>query len=780
MPESYTQPRDLYDKLKARGCDFVTITDHNRIDGALSIADLDGVFLSEEVTTYFPEDGCKIHLLVWNLNEAQHREILKLRANIYELAGYLRSQRLAHGVAHPLLSVNGRLTVGHFEKLVLLFKVFESLNGTREPLAQEVATLCLRSLTPAKIAELADRHNLAPTHDEPWIKNLTGGSDDHGGLYMGLTWTEASGETPEAFLRSVMEGTCAPGGQAGDVMRMSTSLYHTMFTYARDRLGKTAPRGVQLLSKIAERFLAGQNPANIPFTEKLGHVADAIWSGKALDFLKPGETSLNRELAYYILDPKVSGEFDRIIAEETAPERRTFRMASKIVNDVSYRLFLQFLNRIHKGEVVEALQPLVGLLPLGAGLAPYVFSFHSMHGNRRLLEQTARGFCRKVPSSLQNTKRAWFTDTLEDVNGVARTIRAMSLSAKHAGADLTVVTSRSTLAIDDIPIRNFQPVGEFELPEYKLQKLSFPPMLEMIDYIERERFTECIISTPGPVGITALCAAKLLGLRTSGIYHTDFPQYVRILTEDDVMETLMWKFMHWFYSQLDLVYVNSEFYRTCWIDRGIDPQKLKVLPRGLDTELFNSKHRDPAYWTAKGARGTVLLYVGRISKEKELGFLADVYRELKRKNLPATLALVGEGPYREELQALLPDAIFTGILTGRELGVAYASADLFVFPSTTDTFGNVVIEALSSGLPVLVSDVGGPCELVRHADEGRVLPAGNKEVWVRTLEELVRRPIGRHESLLRAGMIQKERSWDEAFRRFWEDGLAEVPGSPSA
>src|SRR6185436_17429189 len=120
---------------------------------------------------------------------------------------------------------------------------------------------------------------------------------------------------------------------------------------------------------------------------------------------------------------------------------------------------------------------------------------------------------------------------------------------------------------------------------YELQKLSFPPVLQILDYIQREQFSEIIISTPGPIGLTALLAAKMLGIRTSGIYHTDFPQYVRILTEDSFLETLTWNYMKWFYEQLDLFYVNSASYRTAWIDRGIDGDRIRILPRGLDTAL---------------------------------------------------------------------------------------------------------------------------------------------------------------------------------------------------
>jgi glycosyltransferase involved in cell wall biosynthesis len=237
------------------------------------------------------------------------------------------------------------------------------------------------------------------------------------------------------------------------------------------------------------------------------------------------------------------------------------------------------------------------------------------------------------------------------------------------------------------------------------------------------------------------------------------------------METIVWNYMQWFYGQTDLVYVNSEFYRRRWIDRGIVPDKLRLFPRGLDTELFNPSMRDPKFWVSRGARGPVLLYVGRISKEKDLNLLAEVMPALYEKAGPLTLAIVGEGPYRAELEKLLPGAIFTGILGGRELGVAYASADLFVFPSTTDTYGNVVVEAMAAGLPVAVSDVGGPRELVKTSQMGRVLPARDVTAWVDGLAEMLAKPPSLEERQGMARQAGSERRWDRAFARLWADGL---------
>ncbi len=770
MPQSYSEPEALYRKLDAAGITFKTITDHNRLDGGKAIAHYPDVFLSEEVTTYFP-DGCKIHLLVWNLNEAQHEEIQALRPNIYELASYLRQQQLPHGVAHPLANINQMLTVEHFERLVLLFRCFEARNGNREPLAQEISNRCLACLTPEKIIELANRHNLEPTHPNAHRKSFFASSDDHSGLYPGKTFTQVEkGSTLRDFFAGLDQGTATLHGVMGDPLTFSSSLYTTVFSFARDKIKRNAPMGASLLGKMAERFLAGQNPTAFSFAERFGHVTEAIRTGQALDFVKPGETTLAREISAFLSNPQLKQALDRIIAEEPNAQRRSFRMASHVTNELSYRLISQFQKRLQKGNLIDAFQAIIGLLPLGFSVTPYLVAFGQQAPDRPLLTHVARRFTGTVPQPLRNEKRAWFTDTLEDINGVARTIRAMVQAAQHAGADLTVVTSRSKLSITDIPIKNFPPVGEFEIPEYELQKLSFPPFLDMLDYIQRERFTEIIISTPGPIGLCALGCAKLLGLRTTGIYHTDFPQYARFLSDDAFMESLVWNYMHWFYGQTDLVYVNSEFYRRCWIDRGILPDKLRLFPRGLDTELFNPKLRDPQFWTKRGAKGPVILYVGRISKEKDLNLLAEIAPALREKAGAFTLAIVGEGPYRAELEKLLPGAIFTGILSGRELGVAYASADLFVFPSTTDTYGNVVVEAMAAGLPAAVSDIGGPRELIKTSQMGRVLPARDASRWIAGLAEMLAKLPTDEERHALARQAGSERRWDSAFARFWADG----------
>ena len=747
LPDSYSDPREIYHKLRERGMDFVTLTDHNRIEGCLEIADLPGTFISEEVTTYFPEDRCKVHLLVWGITEAQHQVIGDARENIFELRDYLKKEDIAHAVAHPLYQINDKMGVHHIESLLNLFTHFETING-------------LRSALLGKTLE----HLL----EDRYVK--VGGSDDHGGVYPARAWTETRAvASPGEFLAEIRAGACEAHGVGGTPLVLSHSLYKTVYQFSRDKFSRQLNPHAAFVEKIFSRFMEGEDPTRFSFGEKMNFLAQGILSGKIFDLAKPGNASLWKEYADYF------GHIDlhKQLAAETKdiedPERRAFLIANLFANQLAFRFFLKFIKQISSGSLVESVQSLTGMLPMLLALSPYWYAFRSQSPSREWLRSVAQKINGSIPAELKNNRRAWFTDTLEDVNGVANTIRRMTAAGIAAGADLTVVTSRTEISITDIPIKNFPPIGEFELPEYELQKLSFPPILHMIDYIQREGFTELIISTPGPVGFTAWLAGKMLGLRMVGIYHTDFPQYIRILTDDSFLESLAWSYMHWFYTRFDVIFVNSEHYRQAWSERGIDPIKLKILPRGLDTTLFHPRQRTEGFWEKYGRLTSEIgiLYVGRISREKDLEVLIKACDLLAATHPHIRPLIVGDGPFLEEMKRLLPRACFTGYLAGIDLARAYASADLFVFPSTTDTFGNVVIEAQASGLPCIVSDVGGPVELIAHGEDGLITKALDAGELAQAILRLAEDAGLRGKMAARSRARVEERNWDGAFASFW-------------
>ena len=771
IPDSLSQPRRLYELLRKQGHEFVTLTDHNTLGGARELRGCDGFIPGVEVTTYFPEDRCKVHILAWNLDERQQVEVERIRGNILDLSRFLRQEKIVHAVAHPLLNLDGKFRPEHFEKLLLLFRVFESVNGLRARIGQEMVRDCLRSLSPEKIRKLVSDHGIEPVDAEPWKKSLMGGSNDHCGLYAGRVWTEVKGaRDADSFLRGVEQGEGLVFGEGGDPTRYVNGLFHVVFDYLREKVGHRAPKGSALLLQIANRFLAGENPMEMSFMDKARAAVELVTSGKVFDFWKSPEGGLNKELSAYLTQSSTRKDLQRVLSEEKEPERRSFRLASKVMNDVGYRVVLRFLEKVQKGDVLGGLEPLAGVIPLGLATAPYLYSFHSLRTDRPLLGAVADRLIGRRPRSLTNHVKGWCTDTLEDVNGVARTIRTMAEAGRKNGSDITILTSRMGMK-PEVGVVNFEPVGEFAIPEYELQKLSFPPILEFVDHVTRKGYTELILSTPGPIGLVGLMTAQILGLRTSAIYHTDFPQYARFLSEDDPMvEGIAWNYMHWFYSQVDRVYVNSKSYADRWVDRGLAREKVEILPRGLDTDAFDLRHHQPDYWLRRGATGKVMLYVGRISKEKELDFLARVAEAIPKES-GVTFAFVGEGPYLPELKKRLKGAVFTGVLRGQELSEAYASADLFVFPSTTDTYGNVVVEALASGLPVLVSNQGGPGELLRDTRDGKVLKAGDLPGWVAAILGYAKHREPMELRRERRQRCIQGREWSDAFRRFWDNGL---------
>lgn len=770
VPASMSEPRDLYKKLRQAGMNFVTFTDYDSIEGCLEIGDLDGVFLSEQVSAVFPEDGCHVTVLVWNINEEQHRTIQRLKENIYELQQYLTANAIAHGVAAPAAGLIDQLQPQHLMKLALLFQYFEGINGRRSSLLNQAARFFF-TLTPADIERFATQTGIAPTHHEPWKKYFFGGSDDHSGRRMGTAYTTVPAAiTIDGFFEGFRKGHGMPYGQDGTPLAMALDTYQVAFSFGQERLrGKSDSLGLKLIEKAFERFMEGRDPTVFSAGEKWNFLVQGVMSGKIFELVRSGNRSLWKELSASLSARSIKAELAREIEGIEDPSRRAFSIANLLTSRLAYRFVMQFLSQLKEGKFMESLQTVGPVVPLLAILSPYFYAFHRAPLKR--LRDAARVLRGQLPLNLQQRRRAWFTDTLDDINGVSTTIQKMASATTALGYDLTVMVSREQVADLQIPIKNFDPVGTFELPEYELQRLSFPPILPIIDYLEREKFTEVIISTPGPVGLAAFCAAKLLGLPTIAIYHTDFPQYVRMLTEDGFMETLTWNFMHWFYSQMDFIYVNSDHYRSSWVERGIDKEKIRILPRGLDTVFFHPEKRNSNFWKKRGLKeGEVgALYVGRISREKNLDLLAASFRRLLARGVKVRPLFVGNGPYLSTMKELLMEGIFVGSLQGEELATAYASADFFVFPSTTDTFGNVVIEAQASGLPVIVSNAGGPKDLVGHEQDGIITKALDLDELTQAIQRLSEEETLRKAWSLAARERVSDRNWGHAAQKFWEE-----------
>ena len=235
-PESYTSPIYIYNSAKKKGMDYVTITDHNSINGALEIAHLPGSFISAEITTYLPDDGSKLHTVALDINEDIFNDLMHLRTNIYDLIGSLRQHNIVHYIAHPLYDMNERLSVSTIEKLLLLFEVFETKNGSRAKRYSRLIADMLSSLTPEKMEHLADKHGIVPPGETPWTKSVVAGSDDHSGFFIGRAYTVSiSGDTIESFIQSVRDRKTWAAGDDGDALTLAHSIYGIGYRFYKER-----------------------------------------------------------------------------------------------------------------------------------------------------------------------------------------------------------------------------------------------------------------------------------------------------------------------------------------------------------------------------------------------------------------------------------------------------------------------------------------------------------------------------------------------------------------
>ncbi len=766
-PECFSEPEDLYRHCRSHGMDFVTITDHNRIDGALSIAHLPGTFVSAELTTYFPEDGCKVHCLVYDIDEAQFRDLQPLRPSIYDLQQYLGQHGIVHAIAHPLFRVNDILTIEHVEKLLVMFNRFELLNGSRHARAGELAAAVFGQLTPDLIEQMACRHGLPTVGATPWIKCFTGGSDDHSGVFAASAFTVTpDAGTTAAFLEHLRAGRHEAGGTPGSSLRLAHSLYQIAYSYYRSRFLRSGS-GTSVLGEVLKRVIEGseREPAATP--SRLRSWVERVVRRRRLRKLSQTERTLVEEFTRLRERGQAAGTARR---PAVGREDQSFETACRLSQELSYAFVRQLMTHAGEGRLVDGLQSLASLGTVVLGIAPYLTAFGVQHKDERFLQAVAARFPAGAGLQRRSRRRVWVTDTFQDVNGVAHTIRSIGSRSRALGRPITVLTCLDQAPeAPELDLVNFKPLGFFALPEYETQQLAFPPFLEVLEHIERSNAYEVIISTPGPLGLAGLLAARLLGLRTSGIYHTDFPQYVRCLTKDEMLEQATWRYMQWFYGGMDTIYVPSECYRRQLTDNGFDPAKLRVLPRGVDMDRFTPAKRDPAFWGRFGLNGNLkLLYVGRISREKNLQTLIDAFRFVRTSTPNVDLVIVGDGPDREALEAQTVDGniAFTGFLHGDDLARAYASADLFVFPSATDTFGNVVLEAHASGLPAIVSTQGGPAEIVSRNQSGLAVDVRTPAPMCAAIRELVWDAPRRREMGERALQTAQQQRWEQVVEQF--------------
>jgi glycosyltransferase involved in cell wall biosynthesis len=374
--------------------------------------------------------------------------------------------------------------------------------------------------------------------------------------------------------------------------------------------------------------------------------------------------------------------------------------------------------------------------------------------------------CRVAPSSPQAgvslMRVAIFTDNdFDKISGVTTTLKAV-LQHAPSGFSPRVYTA-SDISVN-APTYFASASWGIGLPWYKDMKIYWPKVTMLMAEMLADDVRLIHVTTPGPVGLAGRWIARRLRLPIVGSFHTHIADYTQAMSGSERLGRLVDTYMRWFYAACEPVLVPSQATADLLTRRGYRPEALKVWSRGVDLDRFTPHRRTASMrdgWDASDHRPAIL-YAGRLSAEKALALIQPIQAALRGAGIPHRFIFAGDGPFGRTLQSQCPDAVFLGALPHAAVGQVMASADVFLFPSATDAFGNVVLEAQASGLPVLVSDQGGPRQNMVPDATGFVCRAGTATDFVTCLGALLRDPDRRRTMGEAARQYASARSWPES------------------
>ena len=363
---------------------------------------------------------------------------------------------------------------------------------------------------------------------------------------------------------------------------------------------------------------------------------------------------------------------------------------------------------------------------------------------------------------------AFVTETYPpEVNGVALTMARIvnGIAARHH--EIQLVRPRQNAENTEQLTDRFHEVFTrgLPIPRYPDLRMGLPSKRALVRLWSHKRPDVVHIATEGPLGWSALQAARLLQLPVCSDFRTNFHAYSKHYGIGWLQRPIM-GYLRKFHNRTQVTMVPTEALKQALITSGF--LRLAVVSRGVDVGLFNPKRRSEALRNQWGASKDdfVALYVGRLAPEKNLDVLVASFASIKASRPSARLVVVGDGPARAELQQRMPYAVFAGQRRGQDLAAHYASADLFLFPSLTETFGNVTVEAMASGLPVLAFDHAAASELITSGENGLLIRFGNSSAFVDTAASLV----GKRQWLRYMGERASRRvatlDWEQVVLRF--------------
>jgi glycosyltransferase involved in cell wall biosynthesis/predicted metal-dependent phosphoesterase TrpH len=720
LPECATPPEDVYELAKRRGMDFVTITDHDTIDGVMALTDRPDVFVSEELTVSFRGEPQAVHVLCYGITPEDHDWLQRNAGDVEACGDYLHGNGIACALAHPFYAVAAPLTARHRRRLAELFPVWETRNGAR---ARELNL-------PAAI--------YIETHGGTGV----GGSDDHAGVDIGRTFTETPpASSPQQLLEHLRAGRADARGEQGSAEKWA----HAAMALAIRALGREAsssapdPRAVLAM---VERVVGQGDQRSGPLAADLGP-ADArallgAWLGSVgLDLDERGLLAhmQSEDFSHADLFRRARRAHERSLREAVG---RTVATAASHGDYAGAAL-----------DLFAACVPAIPYAPAAAFLGREKHKLSARESEPRRVALVADG--------------------LGAMHGVTHTLDEIR-DRGVPGFEVEVIGT------DPNVDRRLPAVAEVDVPFYEGLRLGVPSLPVAVEALAEGRYDLVHLCSPGPSGVVAALIARTMGLPIVGSYHTELGVYAGLRSGEARLRAGVDAAMAAFYGSCAAVLSPSESADQSLRALGIDQSRIARWDRGVDLERFGADRRRPGSF-----KGEVnVLYAGRLTREKGVDLLADAFLAARARDPRLHLVLAGGGSEQEALRERLGrHATFLGWLDGEELAWAYASADVFLFASRTDTFGQVILEAQASGLPVVAVGEGGPASLIEDGRSG-LLRGPDPGSLADAVIAVAGSPVLRTR-LAEGGLAAvRDRSWEAALGRLAEGYRGVLGLSPAA
>ena len=748
LPECATPPEEVYALAKRRRMDFVTITDHDTIDGALAIADRPDAFVSEELTASFRGEPQQVHVLCYGITPDDHEWLQAHRGDVEVVAAYLRERGIACALAHPFYEVAAPLTPRHRRRLAELFGIWEVRNGARE------AELNL----PAAV--------YVETHGGIGI----GGTDDHAGIDIGRTWSETPrAATPEEFLAHVRAGRVQAHGDHGSAARWA----HNAIVLAVRTLGRAEagpPPDPAAVLRIVERVMSDADArggaAAVRVTE--AGAADARGSAPVAGAADLGPDDARALLRAWLAAVDLDLPGGELLAHLQADgfghadlQRRARRCHERKLALAVAKLMAAAaaLTAPHAAAPTGLRDAALELFEACVPAIPYAPAAAFLGRERRRLAARGTGPVRV----------GVIADGLGSMHGVTRTLDEIR-ERGVPGFEVEVIGT------DPQVDRRLPAVAEVEIPFYPGLRVGVPGVPAVLDALSDGAYELLHVCAPGPAGVAAGIGGRMLGLPLAGSYHTELAAYAQLRSGDQRIAFGMQLALGAFYGHCGVVLSPSGAADASLRALGIPDERIRRWDRGVDCDRFSPARREPG--RLPGDRINVL-YAGRLTREKGADLLADAFLAARARDRRLHLVLAGGGPEEEQMRARLGGAAtLLGWLDGDELAATYATADVFLFSSTTDTFGQVVLEAQASGLPVVAAAAGGPAELIEDGRSGLLCPPRAEALGGAVAGLAGSRAM--RERLARGGLAAvRDRTWEASLARL-ADGWRRALGAGEA